>query len=186
MAIEDDIRNSSRRLREEARRQPVQDRVVDVEEDHTEQLLAALHALGGVEVLVGITKDTNERAEGNIGNAALGYIHETGSPVSNIPARPFLYPGVKGSQDRWIPLLKRAGERALNFDDGGMMSALHAAGLVASTAAQRVIQDGIPPPLRRPRYHPPQPPQPPNEATPLYDSGNLLRSLTYAIERKAS
>jgi branched-chain amino acid transport system substrate-binding protein len=56
---------------------PKQDRLVDVEEDHTKEFLDNLHALGEVELLVGIPAESNPRPDGGIGNAALAYIRRS-------------------------------------------------------------------------------------------------------------
>lgn len=184
MAISDALLGALNSLKQQIRSKPVQDRDVDVEEDHTKEVIDALDALGAIEVLVGIPADNDKRSDGSsIGNAALGYIHETGSPLNNIPPRPFLVPGVTESQLEWLPQLQRAGEAALNFKQDEMMAAFNRAGMIASTAVQMKIQSGIAPPLKHPRYKRGQPPQPPNEATPLYDTGSLLRSITYSVEK---
>lgn len=165
---------------------PQDERHVEVEEDHTKDLVDALHALGEVELLVGIPAKNNARDDTPLGNAGLGYIHEFGSPLNNIPPRPFLVPGVVGSRADWEPYLEKAAVAALDFDTHAMMNALNSAGMIAANAVQTRIQDGIPPLLKRPRYKKGRKPQPPNEATPLYDTGKLLASITYVIERKSN
>lgn len=180
------------RIKQHIRSKPVQDRTLDMdEEDNTKKLTDAMKALGGYEVLVGIPEAYGPPHSGGITNAALGYIHETGSPINNIPARPFLYPGVKNSASRWQPKLAQAAQAALQGDQSGILTALGNAGIIASNAVKRTIQDGIPPPLkpdtvRRRRKRSPgskyrRKATTPADVTPLIDTGNLLRSITYVV-----
>ena len=61
-------------------------------------LLKELDALAQKRVLVGVPEDADSRGEEGyktpIGNAALAYIHDNGSPRQGIPARPFMQPGI--------------------------------------------------------------------------------------------
>jgi hypothetical protein len=84
----------------------------------------------------------------SIDNATLGYIHETGSPANNIPARPFLKTGVRDSASKWSPYLEQAAEAAFNGDTGVVKRALNAAGSIASIAVKKKITEGIPPPIK--------------------------------------
>lgn len=179
------------RLKQHTRIQPVQDRPVEIEEDNTQKLSAAMQALGGYEVLVGIPEAFGPPIPGGITMAALGYIHETGAPSINLPARPFLRPGVKNSASRWQPKLATAAQAALTNNEPATMAALGQAGIIASNAVKRTIQDGIPPPLkpdtvRRRRKRTPgsrylRKAKTIADVTPLIDTGNLLRSITYVV-----
>lgn len=60
------------------------------------------------EVLIGIPMSTTERPDGEITNAELGYIHEYGAPEANIPARPFLIPGVESVKGKALELMKKS------------------------------------------------------------------------------
>lgn len=179
-------------LRQRISSKPPQDRPVDIEEDNTKKLTSAMQTLGGYEVLVGIPEAYGPPTPGStITNAALGYIHETGSPINNIPARPFLRPGVKNSASKWQPKLADAAQAALQGDQGAMLAKLADAGIIASNAVKRTIQAGIPPPLkpdtvRRRRKRSPgskyrRKATTPADVTPLIDTGALLRSITYVV-----
>jgi hypothetical protein len=182
MAAEEDILASLARLKADARRKPVQDREFEVEEDNTKEFIGAMGALGEIEVLVGIPQEKTARDEGKIGNAALGYIHEFGSPINNIPARPFLYPGIKNSVREWQPKLAAAAEAALKGDSAAMLTQLDEAGLIASGAVKQTILAGIPPPVSR-RRRGSRPAMGPGEAIPLVDTGQLLRSITWVVKK---
>jgi hypothetical protein len=167
---------------------------VEVEENHIPEFIAGLTALPSYSVLVGIPQDS-PRPEGGIDNAALGYIHETGSPAQNIPARPFLRPGVLESQSQWLPYFEKAGQAALAGDLQGMKQNLARSGMVAAREVQAHIRAGIPPPLsprtvarRRRRstgskYR--RQAMTAADVTPLIDTGSLLRSITSVVEKES-
>jgi phage gpG-like protein len=93
-------------------------------------------------VYVGIPGDAKKRDEGDpVTNAQLGYIHEKGSPANNIPARPFLMPGV---EDAGKKVSKILGESAVNIKDNESVDiALNKAGLAASQSVKRRITQSI-------------------------------------------
>jgi hypothetical protein len=128
-----------------------------------EDVARATKQLAGVRVLVGIPSDSKERAltlpqeaqnmfsgatSKPVSNALLGYVHEFGSPAQNIPARPFLIPGVKNSRSKWERYLRQAATAALEGNDGVMDRALNAAGQIARDAVAATITAGIPPPIK--------------------------------------
>lgn len=117
--------------------------------DRAPAVIEATRALTREQVLVGVP-DTNAgkgREPGDPNNALLARIHDQGDPTANIPARPFMVPGMKEGQPKYLPHLRRAGVAALAGDAVGVQRALHAAGLVAASAVQAVITRGILPPL---------------------------------------
>lgn len=162
--------------------------------DHTKQLAAALKALGTNKVLVGIPQEANPRSGEPIGNASLGYIHELGSPARNIPARPFLRPGVEKSKSHWLPKLEQAARDALAGEPLLMRRHLGEAGQLATNAVQATIAAGIPPPLKpetvaRRRIRTPgssyrRQAISPSDTVPLIDTGSLLRSITWVLSDK--
>ncbi len=98
-------------------------------------------------VLVGIPGDTSARpAEPGqpnpINNAVLGYILETGAPAQNIPARPFLVPGVKSVGPQMAAILASAAEKAFTGDAGAAEAGLRAVGLIAEVAVKQTMQAG--------------------------------------------
>src|SRR5689334_15535718 len=113
-----------------------------VVKDKTKGVIEALRQLVGEEVLVGIPDSKTNRTSGQITNAALGYIHEFGSPAANIPARPFLVPGVSKARTAVIPHLRQACEAALEGKKDKAHSALVRAGIVAENSAKREISTG--------------------------------------------
>jgi hypothetical protein len=186
-----------------------QERIVTVEEDHTDELLRALDALTRAEILVGIPSDDDQphydesgaRGEGTVqrsgstgiqSNASLGYIHEHGSPVNNIHARPWLAPGVEESRDQWLRYMQQAGEAVLTFpyDQLKMDKGLHAAGMTAVSSVKNRIVGGLDPPLSprtiaaRRRRTPSRTATEQADVTPLVDTAQMLNSISYVIKKE--
>lgn len=109
--------------------------------------MAALHAgitaLRTKSVLVGVPAAEAPREDGEpINNATLAYIHNHGSPAQNIPARPFLEPGIKNAQDEISAGLKKAALSAISGQPSGVTAGLTKAGLAAQASVRSEINDG--------------------------------------------
>lgn len=100
-------------------------------------------SFGGSEVLVGVPADKTNRDD-EMTNAGLAYIHDNGSPAANIPARPFMRPGIAAAKSDIIRKMKQGAKKVLkgNSDD-----TLTMVGLIAQSAIRAKINEGIPPPL---------------------------------------
>lgn len=152
--------------------------------DNVAKVLAAIQRLTAREVLVGIPATKAEREDGEpINNAQLGYIHEFGAPASNIPARPFLVPGVAEKQPAIAARLQKAAKAAMDGNNTVLESELNAAGLLGQNGAREQINNGPHEPLsertlaaRRARGR--------EGDKPLIDTGQLRNSLTYVIRKK--
>jgi hypothetical protein len=110
--------------------------------DNSRAIIDSLKALTQHQVLIGIPEEKDARDSGPITNAALGYIHEFGAPGANIPARPFLIPGVRKAEREASPHLRSACLAAL---DGKLDVALRQAamaGIIAENSAKREITTG--------------------------------------------
>jgi hypothetical protein len=155
------------------------------------------------EVLVGIPAEEAQRDDaGEPSNAVLGYIHNFGSPKRNIPARPFMYPGIERARDRVVASLRRGLVAALSGNPGGVDVALNAAGLAAQNAIRRVISDKIPPDIavstklgrlrKLAKYRTAAPADRRVQAeawlerdfTPLIETGQLRNAITYVVRSK--
>lgn len=116
--------------------------------DKAAQVFEGIAALAAKRVMVGIPADNTDRKDdGPITNAALGYIHENGAPEVNIPARPWLVPGVKSDQQNITDGLKVAGELALDGNPQGVERQFHRVGLRTSSAVKAYLNAGVAPPL---------------------------------------
>lgn len=114
----------------------------------TEAFEKALADMMAKEVVAGFPEgEEKERtdADGNptpITNAALGYIHNTGSPEANIPARPFMVEGIENVREKITDRMFDIGTAALDGDGQRVDMGLHAAGLEAKLGIQNKIVDG--------------------------------------------
>lgn len=151
--------------------------------DTAQSILDALKTLANKDVLVGIPESKDERDDGDIGNAAIGYINENGSPAQNIPPRPHLKPGVKSVEQDFMPHLKAAAQKALEGNAEGAVMSLDRAGTVAANGVKRYITiTGFTPladatianRLRRGR----------TGNKPLIDTGEYRRSITHIVRDK--
>lgn len=151
--------------------------------DTAQSILDALKTLANKDVLVGIPESKDERDDGDIGNAAIGYINENGSPAQNIPPRPHLKPGVMSVEQDFLPHLKAAAQKALEGNEEGAVTSFDRAGTVAASGVKRYITiTGFTPladatianRLRRGR----------TGNKPLIDTGEYRRSITHVVRDK--
>jgi hypothetical protein len=162
--------------------------------DKEADLDKAIKQLTSTTVAVGIPNAKTSRKKGSMTNSVLGYLFEVGSPATNMPARPWLNPGIKESQSKWIPFLRQAAEAALAGNLSAMTKAFNAAGLTAVSAVKSRIQSKIPPPLKpstiRGRFRRRGQKVPKDfsaaDVTPLIDTGQFINSINYVVRKKSS
>jgi len=105
-------------------------------------MLQSIYVLTGEQLVIGIPENNSPRSDSGLTNAELGYIHERGAPGANIPARPFLVPGVRKAVPFMLPHLKRACNFALDMNYVKAHKALEQAGSVAERFVKREIMTG--------------------------------------------
>jgi hypothetical protein len=173
-----------------------------------QEMAESLRILADVELLVGFPEDTTERQsddEGPMTNAALGYIHDNGSPDANIPARPFMLPGMEAVLPGTTQKLAAITNAVIKRGAGpvAVETAMHSIGLEAKLSIQNTITDGIPPPLadstlrararKRPNRIGPglellsrsKGNAPSNDfVTPLVDTGAMRNAVNYVIRSR--
>jgi hypothetical protein len=113
--------------------------------DNSASMFKAMANLTKREVLVGIPASAPARAESGINNATIGYIQDTGSPASNIPARPWLAPGIQDARGMIVSRLKQMGEAVLrnpNTSSTVIDTHLNAIGLETVSAIRARITSG--------------------------------------------
>lgn len=116
---------------------------VTIKANRLPEMRKAVTALTSKRVLVGIPEENAERNEGgDASNALIGYVLETGDPSRNLPARPFLVPGVAEVEQQSINRLRKAGEAALRGDATAVETALAAIGLSAEAAVKDKMDVG--------------------------------------------
>lgn len=158
-------------------------------------LKSVLRMLDKCAVRIGIPGEAR-REDGGPSNAVLGYIHEFGAPEHNIPPRPWLSPGIASEWDKIEPVLAKGSVDAIfaalsgsQGVSGGRAIAertLHKVGLLAVNAVRARIVAGIAPPLSArtvyARLHRKKGRRTAGKMTPLIDTGQLLKSVTYIVE----
>jgi hypothetical protein len=162
-------------------------------EDHTAEFLKKLQELAKMQVLVGIPEEKDARQDGTAGNALIGAVMEFGSPAKNIPARPWLVPGVENGTPQALVALESAAQAGLKGDAAGLDRGLNAAGLILQNSVRAQISSNIPPPLapatiaaRRRRFKATGYRRQATSAadtTTLVDTGQLRASITYVISK---
>lgn len=162
--------------------------------DNSASLTRALASLTKTACLVGFpASDAERRPEPGepdqpITNAALGYIHDNGSPAANIPARPFMEPGIAAAQGNIEAIYSKAAKAVLDQPasaDAIVDAAHNKVGLTAQDSIQSKIEAGVSPALsertmadRKRRFGVDA------SDTPLIDSGQMKAAVTYVLRSK--
>ena len=136
------------------------------------------------DVLVGVPAEKGQRRDGEgMTNAALAYVHDNGSAAANIPARPFMVPGIQDARDPIVASLRAGAVQALKGKPAAVERALHIAGLRAQSSIRAKINSGIEPELadstleaRRARGR--------TGTKPLIDTGQLRNSINYVVRKQ--
>jgi hypothetical protein len=113
--------------------------------DNVAKILGNVNALAKSDVLVGVPQEKAGRKQGPINNASLAYIHEFGSPAHNIPARPFLYPGIKRIRPQAIAMMQQGAKDALTGKLSNVDQVLNKVGILARNSVVNEITDPVPP-----------------------------------------
>jgi hypothetical protein len=151
--------------------------------DNMQAIIDAINRLSGKDVLVGIPDSAPERKEAPISNAQIGYILDKGSPAKNIPARPWLVPGVQDVQTQCAERLKKGATAALSGNPSGADAALTAAGLTAEMSVKAKINSNIQPKLADSTLEARRRRGVTRENT-LVDTAQLRNSVTHVIRNK--
>lgn len=136
-------------------------------------------------VLVGVPDENADRQPDPhdpvpITNAGIGFVMEHGDPERNIPARPFLGPGVEGASKPIGDKLVATASKALDGDREAIDKGLHGVGLIAQSAVRQKIQDGPFVPLA-PRTLSARKARGRTGEKPLIDTGQLRNAVNYVI-----
>jgi hypothetical protein len=159
---------------------------VTLTRDRLPELLRSVKELTKRTVQVGVPDEDADRkpVEGEsepITNAALAYIHENGVPEKNIPARPFMVPGIDSAKERITKQLVKAGEAMLDTGSKTELDkALGRVGLIAQSAIQNKITDGPFAPLA-PKTIAERKARGNESDKPLIDTGQLRQAITFVI-----
>jgi phage gpG-like protein len=157
--------------------------MMKITKDNVDSMLEAVKAMAAKRVLVGVPSAEAPRRGDPINNATLAYIHENGSPARNIPARPFLKPGVASAKDKLINTLRVYAKQALT-DKSAIEKGLNAAGLVAQSAVKNRIRSGEGFAPLKPGTLAARRRKGAKGEKPLIRTGQLLNSITYVVRDK--
>jgi len=157
--------------------------------DRAPELRRQLRALTASRVFVGFPAGTAlRRPDGDepreVNNAFLGYVHNNGAPEANIPARPFMGPGIANAQGEIVARFNACAQSILRGGPVNIEATLHAVGLIAQNAIRAKISDGPFLPLapatlaaRRRRGR--------TGTQPLQDTGQMRNAVNYVIRPAA-
>jgi phage gpG-like protein len=157
--------------------------MIKVTKDNVDNMLEAVKAMAAKRVLVGVPSEETARRGDPINNATLAYIHENGSPARNIPARPFLKPGVEAAKPKLLTTLRLYAKQALT-DKSAIEKGLNAAGLVAQSAVKNRIRSGEGFAPLKPGTLAARKRKGAKGTKPLIRTGQLLNSITYVVRDK--
>lgn len=153
--------------------------------DNVPRLIAGMKAMAENSVLVGIPAESekNKRDDAPITNAHIGFIMEFGAPSVNIPARPFLIPGVNSVMPEIEKRLARGAKRVLSDPTFSTERLFESVGLLAQQGVQKYMTDAHFVPLapstiaaRQRRGH--------MGEKPLIDTGALRQSITFVVHEE--
>lgn len=121
-------------------------------------------------VTIGIHEDAGAHDDSGISNAQLGAVMEFGTDNGNIPARPWLRPGVESGNEEYLKIITEGME-----DQQPLGQSLEIVGLVAVGKVQQYMVD-----LRSPP-NAPQTIARKGSSNPLIDTGSLRQSVTHKV-----
>ena len=143
-----------------------------------------------MEVVVGITEESNASREGGITNSQLLYLQEHGIPSHNVPPRPVLEPAIaqEGTREKIAQMMKDGLHEAIwNGNPQRAQTCYEKAGMLGRDACKDYILAGdnvapnAPSTIAR-KLAKSKSGQ--GKCIPLVDTGSMLNSITYAVRRK--
>ena len=103
----------------------------------------AVAILDSMALYVGIPEGSGGE-DGKLTNVQLAYLHSNGSPVNNIPARPFIEPAIEQEEvmSKMAAMFGQAFEAAIEGDAGAAEIALAKAGIYGRNAVREYMGTG--------------------------------------------
>ena len=148
--------------------------------DNTEEILKGLLALKDIDVLVGIPQEKSSRKGEPITNAELAFIHTNGSPINNIPPRPFLHPAIEKNKEVLAKYQLAAILAALDGKASEAKNACEKLGMKAASLAKSWFTDS------RNGWAPNKPKtiSKKGSSNPLIDTSAMRNAITYVVRQK--
>lgn len=174
--------------------------------DMLANLRKAVAALTEQDVFIGVPAETDGR-NGEMNNAYLSYIHEHGVPENNLPARPFLIPGIQAVQNEAAEILEEAAKEALEGKESAVGRSLNRIGQLAVNSVNEQFVDNDWEPLKeatltykplkkddegkvittkKGKSHRQRSREERGRTNPLIDTGQLRDSQTYVVRKKTN
>lgn len=164
--------------------------------DMSAAIKQAFKALERQDVLIGIPEDKDAR-EDDFGNAAIAYVQENGSAANNIPARPFLKPGITNYLPQAVVQLRDAAKHAMQGNVAAINQKLGKIGTEAASSVKAVFTANDWAPLseqtlkarvaqqaRVDKATGKKKKRPVARPNPLINTGQLRRAVTYVIRER--
>lgn len=146
------------------------------------RLIDGFNFVRSMEVVVGITDETDVTRENGITNSQLLYLHEQGVPSKNIPPRPVLKPALEkdGAKKKMRKLIRDGMKEAMIHGDlTKARQCYEKAGMVGRDATKKYITDG-----NNLAPNAPSTIKKKGSSLPLVDTSSMLNSITYAVRKK--
>lgn len=155
-----------------------------ITKDRLKDVMRGIERMEKEPVLVGVPEGKTAREGSGPTNAQIGYWMEYGVPSVNIPARPWLMPGIKKAEPKIIKSFEKAAHAAFDGDAYKYEQAITQVGNDAVNTIKYRITSGIAPPLapstihqrrtreKRPRFG----------VTPLIDTTAFLGSINFTLK----
>ena len=149
-----------------------------------QKVVNSIKTLTSHDVFVGYPSTGPARDDGPLTNAYIAFIQEHGSPVKNIPARPFMVPGVMSIKAQAIKLLEQAAIAGLQGNQSQAVIILNQLGLIGVSAVQRAITRGEGWQPLSPRTLAARRRRGVTRTHPLIDTGSLRQHVEYVIRTR--
>lgn len=150
---------------------------IEVKADKSKDIVRAFKELAFTEVLVGIPQEKSSRKDNEITNAELAYIHTHGSPVNNIPPRPFLQPSIIENIEGVTSIQSDIVKAALAGNSEKVKKLYNRLGLYVQAKAKNYITQGD-----KLAPNAPMTIALKGSDRPLIDTAQMLNSITYVVK----
>ena len=154
-----------------------------VVKDDLKKVLTSINQLQKKTVLVGTPENKTQRSDEPINNASLAYIHNFGSPKRNIPARPYLIPGIEKVKEKIAKEFKLAALNAFKNPDS-INQSYERVGLIAQASVKNTLIAGEGFEALAESTIKAREKKGFKGTKPLIRTGSLLNSTTYVIRNK--
>lgn len=148
--------------------------------DKLGDITKSLGELQKQDVLIGLPQAQNSRQGEPITNAELAYIQSKGSPVNNIPPRPFLEPSIEAHKEKIAKIQAQAFKAALEGKQAEVTITIGKVGMLG----QKCAKDWFTDPANHWPANSPITIARKGSDKPLIDTGALRNAIVYVVRKK--